>query len=617
LRKVADSGSGDAPKSLVWQQTGEPVDDGADWSSTEGSAGDCRVWRGSRGVAMNADRRREQAALSLVSLYEISKILSSSTNLAASLRAVLNLMSSYLEMRRGVVAIVDEAGALEVVASCPGRAVGDPADLPEEVARRILAGQMPFVTENAADHPLLADYVGASGALDDERVSLIGVPIKTFGRPFGVLAVARVWNDATEISFGDDIRLLTMVANLIAQTVRLHQRVSEKTAATRTPPPPLKPVVRRSLKALGGDAVVGLSKPMQEVYAQVHLVAPTRSTVILRGESGTGKELIARAVHALSPRKDKPFVKVNCAALPDTLLESELFGHDKGAFTGATQDRKGRFELADGGTLFLDEIGDISAPFQAKLLRVLQEREFERVGGTRTLKVDVRIVCATNRNLEELVAKGEFRADLYYRINVVPVFIPALRERREDIPALAEHFLAVFNKENNRSMRFADSALSVLAGCTFPGNVRELENCVQRVATMTVGEVIEDLSLPCQTSQCHCQVLAPQAAFSFAPVSATIPAAAPPPGGPSAAPPVSGPATIAGSSSADEFVGEPADWDAIDDPSDLDALPQRDRLIRVMEKCGWVQAKAARILGLTPRQIGYALRKHNIPIKRL
>ena len=221
---------------------------------------------------MNVERKRNLASLSLVSLYEISKILNSSTNLAAALRAVLNLMSSYLEMRRGVVAIIDEAGALEIVASCPGRAIGEAgsADLPEEVARRILAGQMPFVTENVADHPLLVDYVGASGALDGERVSLIGVPIKTFGRPFGVLAVARVWTDANEISFGDDVRLLTMVANLIAQTVRLHQRVSERTAAAVRPPAaaPLRPVVRRNLKAISDGSIIGLSKAMQEVYAR-------------------------------------------------------------------------------------------------------------------------------------------------------------------------------------------------------------------------------------------------------------------------------------------------------------------------------------------------------------
>ena len=553
---------------------------------------------------MNAERS-SSAALSLVSIYEISKILTATVNLEGSLRAVLNLMSSYMEMRRGVVAILDAEGALAVVAAAclsPSAIEKGAADLPEELAGRILSGQMPFVTENAAEHPLLADYVGASGALDDERVSFIGVPIKTVDRPFGVLAIARVWTDETQVSFGEDVRFLTMVANLIAQTVKLHHRAgpgrmagADTRVASRPRPIPAARGIPASI-----DNVVGHSKPMQEVFAQIHLVAPTRSTVVLRGESGTGKELIARALHQLSPRKDKPLIKVNCAALPDSLLESELFGHEKGSFTGATQDRKGRFELADGGTLFLDEIGDVSGAFQAKLLRVLQEREFERVGGTKTIKVDVRLVCATNRNLEEMVAKGDFRADLYYRINVVPVFVPSLRERREDIPLLAIHFLKVFNEENGRQLRFSENAVRILASCMFPGNVRELENCVNRVATMTKADIIDEIDVPCQTSRCQCLVLTPQQAFVPVPLpSATR----------SAPPPVE-PGTADGEQA---FI----DWHRLDDLSDLDALPQRERLIRVMEKSGWVQAKAARLLGLTPRQVGYALRKYNIEIKRI
>ena len=458
------------------------------------------------------------------------------------------------------------------------------------MAESILSGHVPYVTEDVAEHPLLADYVRDAAVVDGERVSFIGVPIKTIGRPFGVLAIARVWDDETAISFGEDVRFLTMTANLIAQTVMLQRsQAPARPAAREAEGRSSRPAVRiaRGPSPAPLRDVIGVSKAMQEVFAQVHLVAPSKSTVILRGESGTGKELVARAVHVLSPRKDAPFIKVNCAALPDTLLESELFGHDRGAFTGATHDRKGRFELADRGTLFLDEIGDISPAFQAKLLRVLQEKEFERVGGTRTIKVDVRLVCATNRNLEEAVAKGDFRADLYYRINVVPVFIPALRERRDDIPLLAEHFLKAFNEENGRQLRFTEDALRVLSGCPFPGNVRELENCVHRMATMTRGDVIDEVSVPCRNSQCHCQILAPQPAFA-APAQA---AADPGPG--------------------------LADWVAIDDLAEDGALPERERLIRVMEKAGWVQAKAARLLGLTPRQVGYALRKHNISIKRL
>jgi Nif-specific regulatory protein len=580
-----------------------------------------------------AGENRNSASLSLVGIYEISKILSSAVNLRASLRAVLNLMSSYLDMRRGVVAIVDAEGSFDVVAAAgatPREIAEGGVSLPEQVAGAILAGQMPFVTENVAEHPLLADYLGDAGTLDDERVSFIGVPIKTVGRPFGVLAVARMWSDKLEVSFGDDVRFLTMVANLIAQTVKLHQKHGD---ASRPPAgeenggangtegangagkgrrPPRR--ANLDIPAEFGH-VIGSSRAMQEVFAQVHLVAPTRSTVLVRGESGTGKELIARAVHMLSPRKDAPFIKVNCAALPDSLLESELFGHEKGAFTGATSDRKGRFELADGGTLFLDEIGDVSPAFQAKLLRVLQEKEFERVGGSKTIKVNVRLVGATNRNLEEMVAKGDFRADLYYRINVVPVFVPSLRERREDIPLLAEHFLKLFNEENDRSLSFSQDATRVLRACTFPGNVRELENCVYRVATMTKGDLIEEIDVPCQTNRCHCLVLNPEGSFgpgvAIAPgptfVATVPPPQVPPPG--AAAPPAPG---------LGERTAPPmADWQDEDDLTDLDALPQRERLIRVMEKTGWVQAKAARMLGITPRQVGYALRKYNIEIKRI
>lgn len=537
--------------------------------------------------------RRKQTALSLVSIYEISKILSSSLNLEATLRAVLNLLSCYMDMRRGVVAINDESGNLAVVAASgmsPRDVSEGAADLPAEVAARILAGEMPFVTENVADDALLADYVRVPDALEDETVSFLAVPIKTFSKPFGLLAIARVWNSKSAVDFGEDVRFLTMVANLIAQTVKLHERLPADPAGGRTASRAsvVRPAPRPDAGIYHLADVIGVSRAMQQVFAQVHLVAPTRSTVVLRGESGTGKERIAHAVHVLSPRHKSPFIKVNCAALPDTLLESELFGHEKGAFTGATSERKGRFELANEGTLFLDEIGDVSPAFQAKLLRVLQEREFERVGGTRTIKVDVRLVCATNRNLEEAVAKGEFRADLYYRINVVPIFIPSLRERVEDIPLLAEHFLAAFNRDNGRELRFTEAALASLKACRFPGNVRELENCIQRVATLTRGDVIDEINMPCLQELCQCATLLPQPAFA-PPREVIVP-------------------------SPDETPA--ADWQEVDDLTNLDALPQRERLIRVMERAGWVQAKAARMLGISARQMGYALRKHNIALKR-
>ena len=243
--------------------------------------------------------------------------------------------------------------------------------------------------------------------------------------------------------------------------------------------------------------IIGKSAKMHDLFDMLATVAPTEATVLLLGESGTGKEIIANAIHQNSPRKERPYVKVSCAALPETLLESELFGHEKGAFTGAIEKKKGRFERADGGTIFLDEIGEMSLTTQTKILRVLQEREFEPVGGTKTIKVDVRIIAATNKNLEEEVKKGKFREDLYYRINVVPLTIPPLRERAEDVPLLAEYFLRLYGEKNKRMLKgFADGVLDALIRYEWPGNVRELENIVERTVIMSRGDTITFADLP-------------------------------------------------------------------------------------------------------------------------
>ncbi len=247
-----------------------------------------------------------------------------------------------------------------------------------------------------------------------------------------------------------------------------------------------------------GD-MVGQSPSIREVFALVARVAPTGSTVLIRGESGTGKELVARAVHDQSKRKGKPFIKVICAALPETLIESELFGYEKGAFTGAAASKPGRFELAEGGTIFLDEIGDLTPATQVKLLRVLQDREFERLGGTQTLRADVRVLAATHRDLEALVREGKFREDLFYRIHVVPVRVPALRERRDDIPLLAEHMLSRFRKEHGKpSIRLDAKAVEALAAHDWPGNVRELQNVIERLVVLNQsGLILEQEVRPC------------------------------------------------------------------------------------------------------------------------
>ena len=248
------------------------------------------------------------------------------------------------------------------------------------------------------------------------------------------------------------------------------------------------------------EGIIGESGRMIEVLSLVRRVAPSEATVLIRGESGTGKELIAKAIHYASARASAPLIRVNCAALPETLLESELFGHEKGAFTGAVAARKGRFESADGGTLFLDEIGDLPLPLQAKLLRVLQEREFERLGSSKPIRVDVRILAATHRNLEALVKTGQFREDLYYRLNVVTVVLPPLRERREDLPLLMDHFLRLFAEKNRKAIRgFTQEARELLLRYDYPGNVRELENIVERAVVLTRDDVIGSADLPLST----------------------------------------------------------------------------------------------------------------------
>ena len=295
------------------------------------------------------------------------------------------------------------------------------------------------------------------------------------------------------------------------------------------------------------------------------------------------------------------------------MLESELFGHERGAFTGAATMRKGRFELADGGTLFLDEIGEITPAFQSKLLRVLQEGEFERVGGNRTLKVDVRFVCATNKNLEAAVQKGEFRADLYYRISVVPIFLPPLRDRKGDLAPLANEFLRRFNTEQGSHLSLSTSAMQVLSECGFPGNIRELENCIYRTATLARGEEIVDKDFSCRNDGCLSAVLwggSHEDAPSPPPFTKTLPIVAPPK---SVAPP---PPSASSSAPLVEAVAATCPGAENCSAGGVDPRSERDRLINAMEEAGWVKAKAARLLGLTPRQIGYALQKHDIPVRK-
>lgn len=569
-----------------------------------------------------APEPKQLSEIALIGIYEVSKILARPARVEMTLSNVLNLLSSFLDMQHGTVVLLDDEDVPDIVIGTSWTedvAAAGLVRLPRKALDQVVATAMPLVVQNARGHPLFQNTdIGEASETAGKQlpVSFIGVPIKIDDKVVGTLSIDRVWDEGSMFRADHDMRFLSMIANLIGQTIHLHrvigrdrERLMDESRRLEKELTSVKPGKLRGRVS----GIIGDSAPIRALLGKIEIVAKSNATVLLRGESGTGKELFARAIHELSRRSKGPFIKVNCAALPESVLESELFGHEKGAFTGAVNARKGRFELADGGTIFLDEIGEISPAFQAKLLRVLQEGEFDRVGGTKTQKVDVRVVAATNSDLEDAVARGTFRADLYYRISVVPLMLPSLRERKGDIPMLAETFLGRFNKENGRNLTLSPSAIDVLKACYFPGNVRELENCVCRTATLAPGAAIVDNDFACRHDQCLSASLwkgnpaslsqraRPQITLPILPASAAGRA-----GSPMSRPPASSEAAPA--------PGSPDRHDSLEGNLGGQGL-ERERLIEAMEKAGWVQAKAARILGLTPRQIGYALKKHGIEIR--
>ena len=562
----------------------------------------------------------QRSHVELVTVYEICRILGASLDTDRTFRAALNVLAAHLGLPRAMIVRPDDAEAEGVMLRVHS-SVGLSREQEqrgrwqhgEGVIGHVFATGRPVVVPDVAQAPEFIDRTGAFSAQDERMLAFVVVPLKSDRTVVGVLAAQRAVEGGVRLS--DDQRILTMAATLLAQAASLHDAVRDEHRRLQLEATRLQKALKREPRGRYAlDNVIGESKPMQQVFVEVHQSAPSRATVLLRGESGTGKEAIARAIHYLSPRKDAPFVKVNCAALTETLLESELFGHEKGAFTGASGERKGRFELAHGGTLFLDEIGDISPGFQAKLLRVLQEREFERVGGSKPVKVDVRLICATNRDLEKMVQRGEYRADLYYRINVVSIFLPPLRERRADIPPLVAHFIDRYNKENRRQLKVSPEAMEVLSSCYWPGNVRELENCIERTATMVQGDAIRDFAFACKKNRCLTQTLhfldkadAVMPAGAAASDATWMSRSRPQTGAPAVPPGVTriGPAeNVAPAGERRVLPAEPPDG-------------ERERLVWALEQSGWVQAKAARLLRVSPRQLGYALGKHQIEVKKL
>ena len=481
-------------------------------------------------------------------LVEASAAINASLNLDDVLQAIAQTAASVLRSEASSVLMLDKRRTTLVFRA----AVGDrgPVLIGEEFDAKLgIAGQVA-----ASGKAVIVQDVDRSNAF------FRGIDAKSSFQTRGLMAAPLIWKDevigVVEIlnKIGgapydtDDLTLLQIFANLAAsgahnaaqhETVVRENRGLRETLRVQTP-------------------IIGNSAALRQVTDMVNRVAGSNATVLLLGETGTGKELTARKIHAASPRSDKAFIAINCAALPETLLESELFGHEKGAFTGAHADKMGRFEMADGGSLFLDEIGDISQSTQVKLLRVLQEKEYVRVGGTRTISTDVRIIAATNRDLRDAMEKGDFREDLYYRLNVFPVHLPPLRQRREDIPLLVEQFVNISATELGcPKPTISDEAMALLATYQWPGNIRELQNIIERSVLLADGETITAEHLP------------------------------------------------------KEIVGEQALQETTKSESSLWGY-EKAMIIKALRENGWNQSKAARSLGISRDNLRYRVKKYGI-----
>jgi Nif-specific regulatory protein len=481
-------------------------------------------------------------------LYETCRVIGQALKLDKALETILGILSASLSMKRATVTLKDEETDYLVIRASHGLSEKERKRgiyrQDEGVTGLIFRTAKPYVVPDISKEPLFLNKTRSRPILKGS-ITFLGVPILLHGKPIGVLNVDRLFGN--DIPFEEDIRLLSIVATLIAQFVSLNRQVKLR-----------EDKLRKDCAISGSDAqaklfMVGKSPAMQTVQQQIRKVAPSKASVLLLGESGTGKTLVSQIIHELSTRAKQPFVKINCASLPENLLESELFGYEKGAFTGALKAKPGRVEEADGGTIFLDEIGELPLSLQAKLLRFIQEKEFERLGGTKTLKVDVRVVAATNRDLASAVDEGAFREDLYYRLNVFPIRVPALRERKEDIPELLHHFLERTSLEYGRSVRITNPALAQFTKYDWPGNVREMENLVERLVIMADGDEICTGILPIYMNKV---------------------------------------------------------------PLDKEKVPlsrieeiERKEILTALEQNGWNQTRTAKELGVTLRQIGYRIKK--------
>jgi len=500
-------------------------------------------------------RELERKTKELTALFEISRIINSSFDFKNNLYKALKILSDILDMQRATITLYDTDTNTLQIAVAYGLTEEQIAKgkyrIGEGIVGRVFKTGEPIIVPNIGKEPLFLNRTGAR--LQKDNISFLCVPLKIEEEILGVLSVDRIFS--SEIDLKEDIRVLNIIATLIAQYLKLYQLFNkEKTEKEKLT---LELKKRYSLQNL-----IGISDKMQEVFKTVLKAARTRATILLIGESGTGKELIAKAIHYESDRSKGPFIAINCAAIPENLLEAELFGYEKGAFTGALISKPGKFELANGGTIFLDEIGDLPLSLQAKLLRVIQDKTFERIGGTKPIKVDIRIIAATNKDLEKMVKNGSFREDLYFRLNVIPIFLPPLRERKEDIPLLIDHFLKKFNKEYKKNITINKSAMEKLINYSWPGNVRELENTIERLVILAEKEEITLNDLPFYIRQ----------------------------------------------DNGSKIIGVNLKNSL---PNQIELIEKK-AIEEALKACNYNQTKAAKMLGLTKRQINYKIKKYGL-----
>jgi Nif-specific regulatory protein len=429
-------------------------------------------------------------------LNEMSRISHTADDLSETLRVLLELLKTHMNVVRAMISLFEPGSGNIFIHESFGLSEEEQAKgvyfLGEGITGRVVETGEPIVVPRIGDEPSFLDRTQSRTDPSDRSLSFICVPIMRSKKVLGTISAERRYDNSRLLKL--DVEVLSILATMTAQAVELYLIENVEKVALENENRRLRSVLKARFKP---SNIIGNSKPMQDVYKLIEKVTRTKTTVLILGESGVGKELVASAIHFNSNAAKGPFVKFNCAALPESVIESELFGHEKGSFTGAVGARKGRFEEAHGGTIFLDEVGELSLSVQAKLLRVLQEKTFERVGGNAQVKVDIRILAATNRDLSVMVEKGTFREDLYYRLNVFPVTIPPLRERSNDIIALADHFVAQFSNElGDEVKRISTSAINMLLSYHWPGNVRELENVIERAIILSDDGVIHGYNLP-------------------------------------------------------------------------------------------------------------------------